>query len=166
MINTEQWKDIFGYEGLYEISDIGNVKNRHSSLLSERIKKGYNTCRLSKNGIYKEYSIHRLVASAFIPNCKNKPQVNHINGIKSDNRVVNLEWCTISENTKHAHSLGLIKKRRGEQIKNSILTEQDVLNIRKNINISSVDKRNLSIIYKVSYSTIDDVIARRRWTYL
>lgn len=166
MINTEQWKSIDGYEGLYEINNIGNVKNRHSSILSERIKKGYNTCRLSKNGVYKEHSIHRLVASAFIPNPENKPQVNHINGIKSDNRVSNLEWCTISENTKHALDLGLLKIRRGEQVKNSILTEKDVLEIRKNTNVSNLEKKRLSLLYKVSYSTIDDVITRRRWAYL
>ena len=76
-------------------------------LKTNKNKKGYLYVVLSKNGKSKIVRIHRLVAQTFIPNLQNKPQVNHIDGIKSNNVVSNLEWCTNSENQKHAFKLGL-----------------------------------------------------------
>lgn len=105
----EVWKDIAGYEGLYQISNLGNVKSlnyNHTGnpkLLS--IKNGaggYKFVTLCNNGVHKNRTIHILVAKAFIENKNSKPCVNHINGDKSNNTVKNLEWVAYSENTRHA----------------------------------------------------------------
>lgn len=113
----EIWKDIKGYEGLYQVSSLGNVrsldrykKNRKGRYLQKgRIlnknydKDGYLIVGLYKNGKGKTKKIHRLVAEAFIPNPEDKPTINHKNGIRSNNCVENLEWATMSENQLHAY---------------------------------------------------------------
>jgi hypothetical protein len=130
--------DIKGFEKLYQVSNLGNVKSlgnnklRKEKILKQGLTKcGYKTACLSKNNKYKSYTIHRLVAIAFIINDKNNRNVNHKNGIKIDNRVDNLEWCTTSENTKHAYDNGLIKVSKAECHVNSKLTNLQVLEIRK-----------------------------------
>jgi len=102
----EIYKNITGYEGIYYISNKGNVKSKKrkiDSILKPRKSNcGYLRIFLCKNKSHKQYTIHRLVAEAFIPNLENKPQVNHIDGIKINNFVENLEWVTSSENTTHS----------------------------------------------------------------
>lgn len=116
---NEVWKDIKGYEKLYQISSLGRVKKLTSSDSIGRIKltrimsiqenRGYLKIRLSKNNIRKNYLIHRLVAIAFISNLEDKIEVNHIDGNKLNNQVDNLEWVTSSENQLHAYKTGLDK---------------------------------------------------------
>ena len=120
-MEKEIWKEIKGYEGYFEVSNLGNFRSKNrvigykypgktrnypgKILKVESIFEGYTRIVLMKNHIRKRYMCHRLVAETFIPNPKNKPFINHINGIKWDNRVSNLEWVTQSENELHSHSV-------------------------------------------------------------
>lgn len=106
----EIWKDIIWYEWLYQVSNIWNIKslwnsfNRKEKILKhQQTKKWYIRILLSNKLNIKQYLIHRLVAQAFIPNLENKSEINHINWIKSDNRIENLEWCNRNENILHSY---------------------------------------------------------------
>lgn len=107
---TERWRDIKGYEGLYQVSDLGRVKslNCHRSGKEKILKpvdngKGYKLVHLVKEKRLKWKSVHRLVAESFIINNNNKPTVNHIDGNRANNKVDNLEWATYSENNIHSY---------------------------------------------------------------
>lgn len=115
-MENEIWKDVVGYEGNYKISNLGRIKSLSKynkmgfdTIMSQSYKCEYMYINLYKNGKLSSKRVHRLVAQAFIPNPLNKPQVNHINGIKTDNRAENLEWCSRSENMLHAYRNGLVK---------------------------------------------------------
>lgn len=107
----EEWRDIECFEGLYQVSDLGRVKSFHGKtpriLKQATTPNGYRIVCLMKDGIKTMVTIHRLVAEAFIPNMDNKPDINHMNGNKTDNRVSNLEWATRAENVLHAYETGL-----------------------------------------------------------
>jgi hypothetical protein len=109
----EEWRDVVGYEGIYKVSNLGNIKNSSGREMSKSYHmKGYVTARLTKNKIGKTFLIHRIVAMAFIKNENNKPSINHKDGDKKNNKVDNLEWCTQEENVRHAVNNGLFKGRR------------------------------------------------------
>lgn len=125
-----QVKELIGYEGLYLIDNIGNVismpkKNgsriiNQYSILNTKVNAfGYKEITLSKNGKQKTVLLHRLIATHFIENPDNLKVVNHKNGIKTDNRLENLEWCTTKQNTKHAYenNLGGFKNKVNEGLK-------------------------------------------------
>lgn len=143
----EIWKDITGYEGLYQVSTFGRVKsiphliraniNGGKRMTEEYIKNttvgwhGYVWVNLCKNGKTKTYSVHRLVAMAFLENPHSLPAVNHIDGNKENNLVRNLEWCTNSENQIHASINGLMKNAKkvkcvetGKEYRNSCEAER------------------------------------------
>ena len=107
----EEWRDIRSYEGLYQVSNLGNVKsfnnrikNKNPMILKQTIdrKNGYLTVSLSKNGKKKIHRVHKLVASIFIDNPNNYPVINHKDGNKLNNCVDNLEWCTYKQNIIHS----------------------------------------------------------------
>lgn len=163
--------------GLYEISNYGNVRKINKDYRSPKYRylkqaKQYNGyCRviLTKNKIKFTALIHRLVAKAFIPNPDNKPTVNHINGIKSDNCVKNLEWATFSENLQHS-ILVLARNRNTEKQRISAvkigkskrkLTLNQAKKIREEINTTT--RKELANKYNVSLSVIDNIIKGKRY---
>ena len=125
--NTEKeiWKDIKGYEGYYQVSNLGNVrsldrvgrtgKNLKGRVLKQKTTKGYNMVGLYKDGKQKHKTVSRLVAKAFVNNPDKKPEVNHIDENKQNNKADNLEWVTAKENSNH----GTRPKRIGEFVKSN-----------------------------------------------
>lgn len=180
----EIWRDIAGFEGYYQVSNKGNVKGldryvkhnyggyalRKSKLLKKNIQElGYLKVRLRNNPKDSCQFIHRLVAEAFIHNPEKKPQVNHKNAVKTDNRVENLEWCTSKENIKHSHIMGLqtTESVHGENSHFAKLTEQEVISIRDEYNYSkSITHKVLGLKYGVSGPTISNIVLRKTWKHV
>ncbi len=131
-LTNEIWRDIAGFNGDYQESNYGRTKSfkrGNVKILKPSVSRnGYLYINLKSNGVHKRYLVHRLVAILFIPNPDNKPQVNHIDGNKQNNRVNNLEWVTSSENITHAYECGL--QKYGEQHHKSKLTIENVRFIR------------------------------------
>lgn len=164
----ETWKQVPKYFGKYQVSDLGRVKDYTGRIMKDYAHpRGYRTITFTFNKKPKTVTIHRLVASLFLDNPDEKPQINHLNGIKTDNRATNLEWCTAQENIEHAMENGLYKKvQRRYTPSISKLKPDDVLYIRdmyeRNImNVSELsDRFNISsvavykVINKVSYAYI------------
>lgn len=176
----EIWKDIKGYEGSYQVSNLGrirgidrpiNCKGKKTRLLKGKIikpfidKKGYLRVELRKQKIRYMPKIHRLVSNAFIPNPENKPQVNHKNGIKTDNQIDNLEWVDNIENIHHAYQTGLIKITEGPEHNVSKFTAEEVKTIRKNYirGDSEYGSYGLAKKYGVNQTTILNIIHKKTY---
>jgi hypothetical protein len=170
----EIWKEIQGFEGLYEASTYGRIKslpkfvlnNRGGGYTKEKIKstqlnhKGYETVSLSKNGIDKRVFVHRLIALTFISNPDNKPQINHKDGNKLNNHYDNLEWNTNQENQLHAYKTGLNKSHRA----NVKLTLEQIESIKKEYIPKVNSQTKIAKKYGVHKSTIQAIISGRNWS--
>lgn len=138
MIDTEQWKAIEGYDGLYEVSDLGRVRSRKSGewrmLRFGKSGCGYLQVWLSKDGKVKQFKVHRLVASAFIDNNNIVyNEINHINENKADNRAVNLEWCNRQYNNTYndIHHRRITKRDKIKELYDPNLTYEQNLDVFK-----------------------------------
>ena len=177
---AEKWRDIMGYEGIYQVSNLGRARRiamRHDTCQTkvpiERILKlkpmggGYRGVCLCWKGQRKYISIHRLVASAFLENPNRLPEVNHLDGDKTKNSTDNLEWVTKSQNALHAHRTGLSGACRGEDHPNSKLTEDDVRVIRALPAFPhGPSTHTLAKQYNTSPTCIHDVLKRRTWKHI
>lgn len=178
-LSDENWKRIKGYEDLYQVSNLGNVRSlnhyamrgRGIGLYKGKILKpdidryGYLTVRLSKNGKTQKFLIHRLVATSFIDNLYHMKIVNHIDANKKNNHHLNLEWCTAKENVKHALDNGL-QRVQGSGNGNSKLLERQVLDIRFKHKNKEATAAELADFYQVEVSTIYKIINRELWSWL
>jgi hypothetical protein len=182
----EVWKDVEGYEGLYQISSKGQVKrveryyiqfngltgNTNTKLLSEMIMKqfedkdGYLRIQLIKDGNRKKHFVHRLVALNFIPNPENKPEVNHKDGVKDNNKLSNLEWNTTSENQRHAIANKLYVTAKGEGSGTSKLKEVQVREIHRLWKYGGITQEDLSDIFGVKSGTISRIVNGIRWRHI
>ena len=124
--NNEVWKDVVGYEGLYQVSNQGRVKSlwfgKERILKPGREKKGYLQVCLSKNGKMKHYKVHRLVGQSFIQNPNNLPEINHRDEDKTNNRVENLEWCDRKYNNNYGnHNQKVFEKTTNGKLSKPVL---------------------------------------------
>ena len=156
----EEWRDIKGFEGLYQVSNYGRIKSLKRILIDgriwyERIMKtplsaGYPSISLRKDNTYFKERVHRVVGKTFIEGYQENYCINHINGIKTDNHISNLEWCTYSENSKHAYDTGLHKPYKGikDQGNNKFAQEWHEL-IKQGMSF-----RKIGLLYNVSHHTV------------
>ena len=160
----EIWKDVPGHEGLYQVSNLGRVKSLRFG--KERIlkptpdKDGYYQVDLWKGGEGKTNKIHRLVMLAFVG--ESDLEVNHINGIKTDNRLENLEYCTPSENIQHALDIGLMAI--GENHPNSKLTRACVERIK--YGHQGMTQQAISEIYGIARSLVSVIRSGKKWKHI
>ena len=169
----EDWKKIKGFEN-YKISSLGRIevnlkfrkyRDYQSKILNPSLDKdGYLRTALTKEGKKYMKPIHRLVALNFITNTNKKPCVNHKNGIKTDNRIENLEWCTVKENNIHAIIFGLSGQLPGEKHHMSKLKEKEVLEIINNKD--NLSQWQLALVYNISQTQVSRIINKKTWKHI
>jgi NUMOD4 motif/HNH endonuclease len=176
---TEIWKDVKGYENSYSISSMGRVISKERRInnrwggarsLPEKIMAlspdtyGYQIVGLRKPGNHETVTVHKLVALHFLePKPNNLSQVNHKDGIKTNNCADNLEWVTPQENIKHSWDMGLkVCQPTGYDNPNFKLTEEQVSSVRKDKNSGLHTQRQIAIKYKVSPMTISLIVNRKK----
>jgi hypothetical protein len=170
----EEWRSIPEFEG-YQVSSLGKIRGidrlkqgrsglrltRGQELKQISNKKGYPEVRFRKNGTHTRL-VHKLVASAFLVKSEGCTQINHINGVKTDNSVINLEWVTNSENQLHAYKLGLQPSRAGEGNGRTILTDKKVTIIKELYN-SGKSIKEVSELIDVNLSITRQIIYGKSW---
>ncbi len=179
-----QWIDIEGFEGFYQINILGQVRSL------DKIVSNYPNCtrtikgrvlkwNLDNGGYYrvdlrgqlgmrKNSLLHRLIAIHFIPNPKGYPHINHKDGIKTNNNLFNLEWCTHKQNMRHGYDTGLIPKKinpKGEKGIAAKLTDKQVVEIKKRL-ADGERIVDIAIAYPVKKGAIGEIKAGRSWGHI
>lgn len=158
----EEWRDIKEYRGAYQVSNLGRVRSRFKILKTSDNGRGYRKVNIRGKNHY----IHRLVAQEFIPNPFNKEEVNHIDMDRSNNRELNLEWTTSSENKLHAiENGGYPNQPKGESHFRSKLSDDEVLSIFK-LKGTGVTMREVGIKFNCSYTTVCHIWNKNTRKYL
>ena len=166
MTNLSNFKQIPGYEDLYLINKEGQIYSKKRNKLLSPCKNGneYLNVGLCKNNKRKKFFIHRLIALTFIPNPDNLPCVNHKNGIKTDNRAENLEWCSYSDNMKHAYSHGLNENTRAASRKTGKLNAKHLDNNLKelfdDIFINKLKNKDICNKYNLKHTYVSNIKAQ------
>lgn len=165
----EFWKPVKGYKDYYEVSNKGRVYSYISNrILSNKFVNscGYRTVKLTDFNESKSFTIHRLVALAFLPpNKENKRTINHIDGDKINNWVNNLEWATYKENFNHGLRTGLIGRARGTEIGCAKLNDKKVKEIKRKFK-NGVKQAELAREYDVGHVTIWRVVRNKKWLHV
>lgn len=163
-VQKEVWKDIPNYEGHYKVSNHGQVKSfkqgKEINLTLVMGYQGYLKVNLIKDGIKKSKTVHRLVMLAFLG--ESDLQVNHKNGIKTDNRLENLEYCTASENTMHAYKTGLMPK--GEKSGRAKLTRACAERIK--YGHQGMTQKEIADIYGVYRTLVGHIRLGKIWKHI
>lgn len=174
---TEQWVDVVGFENKYQVSDLGRVKSiyedskrpgrkRSGRIMSQfKLDTGYLSVLLSDIKRTRK-NVHRIVLESFVFNSFNKPCANHLNAIRSDNRLLNLDWATYSENNKYAYEIGNQEYTFGESHNQSKLTEKEVLEIRSKYIKRIYTQPMLAKEYGVTRGAIQCILRRSSWIHI
>ena len=177
---AETWKDITTWEGIYLMSDMGRIKSAAKDIeyadgraysYTEKIRKltlrpdGYLCISASEKDMSEIILVHRAVGLAFIPNPENKKFINHKNGVKIDNRAVNLEWSTAKENVNHAFNAGLMNPTKGSSNHFAKLTEAEVLAVRKLFK-DGVSPKEISVALNIGYRNVYHICSGQTWRHL
>jgi hypothetical protein len=165
----EEWRDIEGYEGMYQVSNFGRVKSfkrKNVIIMKDCINNmGYClVCLWVDKGNKKMKRVHRLVAQAFLPNPNGFPSVNHKDMNQINNRVDNLEWCDQTHNIRHAHKNRFINTAKGSRSGKSKLKENQVLKIVRLF--ENMNDKKIAEKYKVSSATIRSIRVGNTWSWL
>jgi hypothetical protein len=170
----EDWADVKNYEGVYQVSSLGRVRSldridatngNHRILKGRVLRPGLNGNKylhviLYDRGSKKGIRVHKLVALAFIPNPMGFSEINHKDGIKTNNVVTNLEWCNRSYNMNHAVSMGLFGGGKGENHGMAKLSNSDVLFIRKNPDMPVID---VALLFKITKTNVRNIKNNKTW---
>ena len=170
-MQIEVWRAVPNYEGLYEVSNLGRIKSLYNykrngnNILVPRIKRGYLTVGLRKNGVRKWHSLHRLVASAFISNPNDLPQINHKDENKLNNNVNNLEWCSVSYNNTYGTRIKKVTEKTGKHVlqfdkkMNFIKEYPSIAEATRSVGLKSIS--GISLCCSGKYETAGGY----KWTY-
>lgn len=181
----EVWRYVPDWDGYYQVSNQGRVRSVERTAeygtRSTKVKRcfqtwrgrilklylgrdGYHRVEFRRNGKRTSYLVSRLVAIAFLPNPLNKPQVNHKNGVRSDNRVHNLEWATGKENVRHAVESGLMPK--GESKPTAVFCDSDIRKMRKMRNVDGLMLKEIAMLFKTDTGTVSKIARGLRWGHV